>query len=64
MHNEYTIALQRRLMLRAVTRATMCVYDTRFPLEGYDEWAYLIDALSELHEALNDLKPASPAQEE
>jgi len=42
----------------------MCVYDTRFPLESYDEWIYLVDALSELHEQLNDLKPTTPVNEE
>jgi len=61
--NEYTKALQKRLMMRAVTRIVLCVYDARFPLESYDEWSYLIDALSELHEQLNDLKPAVVVEE-
>jgi len=48
---------QNRLMLSAVSEATLVVAGS-LELVDYGHWEYLIDFVAQLHEELNDLKPA------
>jgi len=46
-----------RVMLSAVSEAVLVVAG-ELELEDYGHWEMLIDYVAELHELLNDLKPA------
>jgi len=48
---------QRRLLLSAVSEAVLIVAD-QLELQDYGHWEYLIDFVAQLHEELNDRKPA------
>jgi len=55
---------QYRLMLSAAGEAVLIV-SGRLDLVDYGHWEYLIDWIAQLHEELNDMKPAySPPTEE
>jgi len=50
--------MSHRILLSRVSEAVL-VATGSLELEGYDHWEYLIDAVIELHELLNDYKPSS-----
>jgi len=52
-----------RVLLSRLTEVVL-VLSGDLELEDYGHWDYLIDALVEAHEALNDLKPSKGATED
>jgi len=55
---------QSRIMLSAVSEAVLAVAGS-IELVDYGHWEYLIDFVAQLHEELNDMKPAyTPPTEE
>ena len=48
---------KNRVMLSAVSEAVLVVAG-ELALEDYGHWEMLIDFVAELHEELNDMKPA------
>jgi len=48
---------RNRVMLSAVSEAVLVVAG-ELELDGYGHWEMLIDFVAQLHEELNDMKPA------
>jgi len=49
---------KNRVLLSRLTEVVL-VLAGDLELENYDHWDYLIDAVVEAHEALNDMKPTA-----